>query len=134
LVPLDGSPNHGNIHIILQATPPQCVTILICCPPQPLKLLREVAEKSTSEAVKTRFGRNSEFFSQKKWGLAQNYDLHSSYLLENIINTCKASFFLRCWVIITLTANPYLIYALLTSLMSITYVSKVLIYHIFKLF
>ena len=43
---LDGSPNHGNVAIILQATPPEHVTILLYCPPQPLKLLREVAEKS----------------------------------------------------------------------------------------
>ena len=49
--------------------------------------------ETSSEAVKTRFGRNSEFFSQTKWVFAQNYELHSSYLLENVINTCKASFF-----------------------------------------
>jgi hypothetical protein len=47
----------------------------------------------TSEAVKTRFGSNSEFFSQTKWVFAQNYELHTSYLLENVINTCKASYF-----------------------------------------
>jgi hypothetical protein len=51
LVLLDGSPNHGNIHIILQATPPQDVTIFICCPPQPMKLLREVAEKSRQHII-----------------------------------------------------------------------------------
>ena len=34
--------------------------------------------------------------------------MHSSYLLENLVNTCRASFFLRSWVIITLTANPLL--------------------------
>jgi hypothetical protein len=48
---------------------------------------------TASEAVKTSFGRNSEFFSQTKWVFAQKYELHSSYLLENVINTCKASFF-----------------------------------------
>jgi mRNA-degrading endonuclease HigB of HigAB toxin-antitoxin module len=47
---------------------------------------------ATSEAVKTRFGRNSEFISQTKWVFAQNYELHSLYLLENVINTCKAIF------------------------------------------
>ena len=48
--------------------------------------------RAPSEAVKTRFGRNSEFFSQTKWVFAQKYELHSSYLLENVINTCKAIF------------------------------------------
>jgi hypothetical protein len=42
---------------------------------------------ATSEAVKTTFGRNSEFFLKKKPVFAQNSELHSSYLLENIINT-----------------------------------------------
>jgi hypothetical protein len=46
----------------------------------------------TSEAVKTRFGRNSEFFSQTNGVFAQNYELRSSYLLENVINMCKAIF------------------------------------------
>jgi hypothetical protein len=47
---------------------------------------------TTSEAVKTRFGSNSEFFSQTKWVFAQNYELHSLYLLENVRNMCKAIF------------------------------------------
>ena len=52
-----------------------------------------------SEAVKTRFGNNSEYFSQNKSGFAQNYELHSSYLLENVINDCKCSDCLTCLVI-----------------------------------
>jgi hypothetical protein len=48
---------------------------------------------ATSEAVKTRFGRNSEFFFQTKWVFTQNYELQSSYLLENVVNTCKSSNF-----------------------------------------
>jgi hypothetical protein len=33
---------------------------------------------ATSEAAKTRFGRNAELFFQKKWVFAQKYELHSS--------------------------------------------------------
>ena len=52
-------------------------------PPQP-----------TSESVKTRFGRNSEYFFQTKCTFAQKYQLHCSYLLELPRNMSKASFFL----------------------------------------
>ena len=48
----------------------------------------------TSEAVKTRFGRNSEYFFQTKCTFAQKYQWQCSYLLELPRNTSKASFFL----------------------------------------
>ena len=58
-----------------------------------LSSMRALDSVSSSEAAKTRFGRNSEFFSQTKWVFAQKYELHSSYLLENVRNMYKAIFF-----------------------------------------
>jgi hypothetical protein len=42
---------------------------------------------NTSEAVKTRFGRNSEYFFQTKCTLAQKYQWQCSYLLGMPRNT-----------------------------------------------
>jgi hypothetical protein len=59
------------------------------------KVLRNCSEWMTaSEAVKTRFGRNSEYFFQTKFTFAQKYQVHCSYLLELPRITSKASFFL----------------------------------------
>jgi len=48
---------------------------------------------ATSEAVKTRFGHNSEYFSQKNQAIAQNSEVYTSYLLKIVRNTSKVRFF-----------------------------------------
>jgi len=48
---------------------------------------------ATSEAVKTRFGHISEYFSQKNQAFSQNYEVFTSYLLKIVRNTSKVRFF-----------------------------------------
>jgi len=47
----------------------------------------------TSEAVKTEFGSNSEFFFHKKFVFAQKNDFCTWYILESAVITCWPSLF-----------------------------------------